>query len=82
MARVRLFAKKYREAHPNAYAAHNKTNNAVRDGKLAAKPCEDCGSERVHAHHDDYAKPLHVRWLCAVHHRAWHDQNGPGRNAN
>jgi len=26
----------------------------------------------IHAHHDDYSKPLQVRWLCDLHHREHH----------
>ena len=28
----------------------------------------------VEAHHDDYFKPLDVRWLCFRHHRELHGQ--------
>lgn len=72
--------KKYRGKYPNKYNAHVIVNNAIRDKKLFAEPCEVCG-EKAHAHHDDYAKPLNVRWLCAEHHREWHEINGEGLNA-
>lgn len=40
---------------------------------LPKQPCEVCGKETdVHAHHDDYGKPLEVRWLCRTHHLAAH----------
>lgn len=47
-------------------------NQAVRRGHIERGPCEVCGVVKVQAHHDDYAKPLDVRWLCAEHHRALH----------
>lgn len=75
------YTKKYRESYPNKYKAHNMVNNAIRDKKLHAEPCEVCGTkDRVHAHHDDYLKPLNVRWLCAVHHFQWHKENGEAKN--
>jgi hypothetical protein len=75
------YVKGYREKYPAKYKAHNLINNALRDGKLFAEACQACGSkEDVHAHHDDYAKPLNVRWLCAVHHRQWHIEHGEALN--
>lgn len=75
--------KKYTEKYPIKRKAINMVNNAVRDGRLFRESCETCGSNKnVHAHHDDYAKPLNVRWLCAAHHRAWHDKNGEGLNGS
>ena len=71
--RITEFAKKWRQENPEKYKAHTIVNNAKRSGKLALKPCEVCGSwENLHAHHDDYSKPLEVRWLCAEHHRKHH----------
>jgi hypothetical protein len=35
-------------------------------------PCEVCGDPQTHAHHDDYSKPLDVRWFCPRHHREEH----------
>ena len=66
--------------YPRLRAAHVATGNAIRDGRLTKGPCEICGDKRSQAHHDDYSKPLAVRWLCARHHRAWHKDNGPGAN--
>jgi len=54
---------------------------ALRAGKLVRLPCEVCGTKRTDAHHDDYAAPLDVRWLCRSHHRSHHHQFGPGKNA-
>jgi ribosomal protein S27AE len=57
----------WRKANPEKYRAHSKVNNALRDGKIT-KPgkCQICGSDYfLHAHHEDYSRPLEVVWLCA-----------------
>lgn len=41
-------------------------------GEIVPKPCEVCGKEKTVGHHDDYNKPLEVRWLCYKHHAAEH----------
>ena len=72
---------KYRLNNPNKYSAHILVNNAVRSGKINKGACEICGVFiGVHAHHDDYSKPLDVRWLCPEHHNKWHKENGEGKN--
>ena len=54
---------------------------AIKCGALIVEPCEVCGEvDPVHAHHDDYEKPMSIRWLCSVHHKQWHSDNGPGIN--
>jgi len=60
------------ERYPERIRARQKTYKAIRNGKLKKEPCEVCGSLQVYAHHDDYAKPLEVRWLCRKHHREVH----------
>lgn len=66
----------YIERNPVKRAAVNMVNNAIRDGRLIRQTCEVCG-ERAQAHHDDYTKPLDVRWLCPNHHAEWHKHNTP-----
>ncbi len=57
---------------------HKEVEAAVRKGLLTKQPCERCGStDLIHAHHDDYSKPLDVRWLCPIHHRERHRELGP-----
>ena len=73
--------KEYRKKYPNKYKAHTMVNNAIRSKKLFKENCEVCNREdSVHAHHDDYLKPLNVRWLCAVCHSKWHLENGEAKN--
>lgn len=52
--------------------AHNLVAKAVKRGILVKKPCEVCATEPAEAHHDDYTKPLEVRWLCEKHHGEHH----------
>lgn len=52
--------------------AREAVQNALRYGKMARQPCEVCGAEKTHGHHDDYLKPLEVRWLCHSCHAAEH----------
>jgi len=67
----RLQELKYRARYPEKYAAHKLTGNAIRDGRLIRKPCELC-NKKAQAHHDDYSKPLKVRWFCPKHHMEHH----------
>lgn len=79
--------------------ARNAVSCAIRKGTLTRQSCEECGagptpSDRksatnltdVVAHHDDYSKPLDVRWLCrschAAHHRAMGSYVNNGRRAS
>lgn len=75
------YIKIYREKYPKKYKAHGIVGRAVRAKKLFSMPCEICGNIKTHAHHDDYDKPLNVRWLCSEHHKKWHSENGEALNA-
>ena len=62
-----------RTIRPDAVKAVNAVNNDLKspNGVLVKLPCEVCGAG-AQAHHEDYLKPLDVRWLCPVHHRQRH----------
>ncbi|QHJ81023.1 MAG: hypothetical protein [Caudoviricetes sp.] len=70
----------YHSKHPKKRHAHNLVRNALRRGELTRGPCEVCGVEKVVGHHDDYDRPLDVRWLCEKHHKAWHLVHGEALN--
>lgn len=57
------------------WRVRSRTRRAVKDGRLIRGPCEVCGAAAVDAHHDDYGRPLDVRWLCMQHHKQWHKAN-------
>jgi ribosomal protein S27AE len=52
--------------------ARSYLNVYIRRGKVVKKPCEVCGDKTVQAYHDDYKKPLEVRWMCRKHHKEYH----------
>ena len=80
--KVYEITKLYRENNPVKYKAHGMVAYAIKVGNLVSKNCEVCGNNKTHAHHDDYAEPLNIRWLCDTHHRVWHKENGEGLNAS
>lgn len=59
-------ARAWAERFPEKTRARNAVANALRDGRLIRpKHCECCGlALRLQGHHDDYSRPLEVRWLC------------------
>lgn len=59
------------------YLARAKVANAIAAGRISRQPCEVCAEQKAEAHHDDYNKPLNVRWLCRGCHLAWHRSNTP-----
>jgi hypothetical protein len=73
----KLAVQRYRARNAEKYAAHIEVRKALAAGVLV-KPdrCEfaDLGgcSGRLEAHHDDYRRPLDVRWLCVSHHQSRH----------
>lgn len=59
-----------RNRHKNN--AQQKLRHAVKIGKIVKTACEKCGNQKSEGHHDDYSKPLSVRWLCRSCHANEH----------
>lgn len=71
-AKLIKYLRTMRAVHPEHAKARARVTYHLRTGQLVKKPCEVCGAAKVEAHHDDYTKPLEVRWLCHYHHREVH----------
>lgn len=54
--------------------ARKALNHAVTAGKIIPQPCEKCGAAKAQGHHEDYSKPLVVRWWCPKCHSHHHNQ--------
>lgn len=67
------YNKEWRLRNPEKVRAHWQVGNAIRSGVLKRQPCECCGNEKSHAHHEDYSKPLEIKWLC---HRCHWNEHG------
>ncbi len=57
---------------PEVIRAHHAVEHEIEMGRMFRGVCEICQAERVDAHHDDYSRPLSVRWLCRGHHLEHH----------
>ncbi len=67
----------WQRANKEKRIAHKAVEWAIERGELTKKPCEYCGTtEKIHAHHDNYARLLNVMWLCAKHHYQRHTEIG------
>lgn len=62
----------WRKLNPAKSRAHNRVAKALTAGRLNRQPCEVCGDKKSQAHHEDYQRPLDVRWLCSRHHSERH----------
>jgi hypothetical protein len=49
---------------------------ARRNGEIVPEPCVVCGDEKAVGHHEDYAEPLNIVWLCRMHHSWRHRYEG------
>ena len=46
----------------------------VKEGSLFPEKCIVCGKLPTEAHHEDYNKPLNVKWVCKKHHKEIHNR--------
>jgi hypothetical protein len=63
----------YRARNRKKHEARMAVFRAIRAGVITKRPCEICGTFPADAHHDNYERPLDIRWLCRMHHLIEHD---------
>lgn len=68
-AKILEYQRRHRQRFPGKYRARKAVYNAVNRGDLIRLPCIHCGNPKSQAHHDDYRKPLVVKWECFKCHR-------------
>lgn len=71
-ARARDRARGFRPGDKTKERARRRVAQAIKSGRLVRLPCQICGVTPAQAHHEDYALPLNVEWLCTRHHGERH----------
>jgi len=46
--------------------------NRIQNGTLVRGDCVYCGEKNAHAHHENYARPYEIVWVCQRHHSDIH----------
>lgn len=80
--RYLAYQREYYRLHRDRCLARKQAHRARLAGVLMSEPCEECGgTENIVGHHDDYSKPLDVRWFCRVCHQRLHATRARARVA-
>ena len=68
------YTRRFRAKFPEKLSSQRAVRLALESGALVRpSECSSCRATcKPDAHHDDYAQPLNVRWLCKRCHRAHH----------
>jgi hypothetical protein len=68
------YTERFKAKNPEKVKAHAVVSAALRNGSLVRPAaCSACSKAcKPQAHHDDYGKPLEVRWLCVGCHVRHH----------
>jgi hypothetical protein len=70
----KAYQKKWRKSNLKQKAANSYLQQRIKKGLMErGSVCEDCNNQgKMEAHHNDYAKPLEVNWLCRRCHMKRH----------
>lgn len=71
---IRRSTQAYKRRNPHKNRAHKRVYDAIKSGRLVRPTsCEICKEHGlIHAHHDDYSKPLDVKFICRSCHVQLH----------
>lgn len=69
---LQLAERRARPEYIQKNASRAITRKAIRKGELKRQPCEACDRLDTEAHHEDYARPLEIVWLCSKCHADRH----------
>jgi hypothetical protein len=74
--RIAEYQRRSKAKQPEKVQARGIMYRALKAGRITRPDhCETCREVKpLHGHHDDYAAPLDVRWLCTTCHRQAHEQ--------
>ena len=70
--RVSVDTRSRSEKDPVKRYARNLVAKAIKAGEISPEPCVVCQDDKSQSHHEDYARPLDVHWVCARHHSDRH----------
>ena len=73
--RLKIYLYNKSRSTTQSYLARQKLNKALLSGRIIRpRHCELCNKngKRLHAHHEDYSKPLEVIWMCILCHTEIH----------
>jgi len=74
--RKKIYLEGWRKKNKQKIKCHTAVKIALLKGSLVKQPCEKCAA-KAEAHHDDYTKPLDVKWFCRRHHAREHVKLNP-----
>ena len=71
---MRKYREKNKELHSIKIKARRMVEFAIKIGHIEKiNLCEECGKiGKMDAHHENYLKPLEIKWLCRVCHKQKH----------
>ena len=76
-AKIYANARRYNSKNKVKFNAWMNMHYHLKKGHIERpKECGVCGEKKkLDGHHDDYSKPLEVKWMCRKCHKAYHKEH-------